>query len=86
MIDEDLATDDGTGVDFNAGEPTPHMRDEAAQPLEAMRPAPVRRALQPDGVQPRITGDDLPGAASRGVAVKNALDVGAQAIKHQITT
>src|SRR5260221_13502260 len=33
-------------------------------------------------MQTRITGDDLPGAACRRVAVEDALDIGAQAVKH----
>jgi len=82
VVDEDALADDGAGVDLDAGEPAADVRDEAPQPLEAMVPAPVRRALQPDRMQTRITGDDLPGAACRRVAVEDALDIGAQAVKH----
>src|SRR5260221_6340090 len=51
-------------------------------PYTTLFRSPVRRALQPDRMQTRITGDDLPGAACRRVAVEDALDIGAQAVKH----
>ncbi|MPM60586.1 hypothetical protein SDC9_107438 [bioreactor metagenome] len=83
MIEEHAVADLRAGVDFDAGEPARHMRDEAPQPLEAMRPTPVRRSMQPDGMQARIACDHFPGTAGSRVALKNALDIGSQAVKHE---
>ena len=79
VVDEDALANHRTGVDFNAGEPAPNVRDKTAQPLETMRPAPVRGAMPPDGVQTGVAGDDFPSAARGRIALKNALDVGTQA-------
>ena len=75
-------TDDGARVDFDASEKTRDMRGKAPQPFEAMRPKPMRRAVQDDGMQAGVAGDDLPGAASCRVAVQNALDIRADFGKH----
>ena len=83
VVNEDALANHRAGVDFNAGQPAAKVRSEATQPLEVVRPAPVRRTVPPDGMQTRITGNDLPGAARRRVAVKNALDVRTQSGKHQ---
>jgi hypothetical protein len=66
VVEEHAFADLGAGVDFNAGEPARKVRDEAPQPFEPVRPAPVRRPVQPHGVQAGVTGDDLPGAAAAG--------------------
>jgi hypothetical protein len=67
------------GVDLDAGQPAADMGHEAPQPLEAVVPEPVRRPVQHQRVQARITGQHLPGAARSRVTVEDALDVGAQA-------
>ena len=72
----------GAGVDFNAREPARKVRNEAPQPFQPAAPAPVRRPVQPDGVQAGVTGDHLPGAARSQGHGQDALDIGAQAGKH----
>src|SRR5665811_2091398 len=59
------------------------MRDEAAQPLETMGPAPVRTAVQHQRVQAGVAGEHFPGGTGGRVALKNALNVGAEAGKHK---
>ena len=63
MVDENALTDDGTGVDLNPRTPARKVRDEAPEPLEAMVPAPVRPAVQDQGMQARVAGEHFPGAA-----------------------
>jgi hypothetical protein len=61
VIEEHAFTNLGPGVDFNAREPARKVRDEAPQPFQPVAPAPVRRPVQPHGVQAGVTGDDLHG-------------------------
>jgi len=82
VVKEYALADDGAGVDFDAGEKTRDMRGKAPQPLEAMRPKPMCRAVQDDGMQAGVAGDDLPCAAGSRVAVQNALDIRADSGKH----
>ena len=82
VVEEHALANLGAGVDLDAGEPAREVRDEAPQPLQAVVPAPVRGAVQPDRMQARITGDHLPRAARGRIAVEDALDIGAQAGEH----
>ena len=70
------------GMDFYASQKPGNVRDKAPQPLEILLPAPVGWPVQEHRMQARVTGDDLPAAAGRRVAVKNALNVGADSGKH----
>ncbi|MNT88639.1 hypothetical protein D3C72_2292280 [compost metagenome] len=83
MVEEHALTDLGAGMDLDACEPARKVRDETPWPLEAVVPAPVSGAMQPDRVQARITGDHLPRAARGRIAVEDALDIGAQAGEHR---
>jgi hypothetical protein len=42
----------------------------------------MRRAVQDDGMQAGVAGNDLPGATGSRVAVQNALDIRADFGKH----
>src|SRR5207249_4878441 len=82
MVEKHALADFCAGVDFNAGEPARNMRNKAAQPFEAVVPAPVRAAVQHLRMHARVAGQHFPGRAGGRVAVKNALDVGADSGKH----
>jgi hypothetical protein len=71
-----------TGVNLNARDKARQVRDKTPQPFEPVRPAPVRGAVQHHGVQAGVAGDHLPSGARSGVAVKDALDIGADSGKH----
>ena len=70
------------GVNFNTREAARYVRDKAPQPFQIMHPAPMRTAVQHQRMQAGVAGEHLPGAAGSGVAVKDALNVRAQARKH----
>ena len=69
-------------MDFNARDAAREVRDKAPEPLEAVRPAPVRAPVQHQRVQAGVASQHFPARARRRVALKNALDVGTQARKH----
>jgi hypothetical protein len=69
----------GAWVDLDAGQAARQVRNESPEPLEAMVPAPMRPAVQHQGMQTRVASQDFPSGAGRWVPVKNALDVGAKA-------
>ena len=79
VIKEHLIADVRSRVYLNACEKAGHVGNKTPQPLEAMVPAPMRTAVQDDGVQAGVTGQHLPRAAGSGVAVKNALNIGTKA-------
>ncbi len=82
MVEEHALADFGAGMDLDAGEPACNMRGETPQPGEAVVPEPVRRPVQDERVQARITGQDLPGAARGRITVEDALDIGAKTGEH----
>ena len=72
----------GTRVDLDTRQPTRDVRDKPARPLEAMRPAGVRPAVQHYSVKAGVAGEHFPGRTGGRVAVKNALNVGADSGEH----
>ena len=82
MVKEHALADLGAGVNFDAGEPAGDMRNEPAQPFEAVVPAPVRPAVEDERMQTGVAGQHFPAAAGRRVALKDALNVGTKAGKH----
>jgi hypothetical protein len=83
MVEENPVADLGAGMDLDAREPTREVGNEATKPLEAMVPTPVPWTMQPDGMQAGVARDHFPGAAGSRVALKNALDIGSQAVEHE---
>ena len=75
VVDEDPPADLRAGVDFDAGEDAAQVRDEPPRPQPAAAPQSVGQPVHQDGVQPRITGEDLEAAACRRVALVYAVDV-----------
>jgi hypothetical protein len=82
MVKENALTELGARVNFNASGKAGKVRNKAAQPFETVRPAPVGAAMQYHRMQARVAGEHLPGTAGSGVAVENALNIGAEAGKH----
>jgi hypothetical protein len=82
VIDEHPLGDGRARMDLDAGQPARELRHEAAQPAQVAHPEPVCEPVQDQRMQARIQGQDLPCAARRGVAVEDALDVGAEALEH----
>ena len=82
VVDEDAAADGGAGVDFDAGDDTRQVGNEAAQPFQAVGPAPVCPAVHDDRLQAGVTGQHLPAIASCGVALDDAADVVTEVVKH----
>jgi hypothetical protein len=82
VIEKNTLTDDGARVDFNARQKARNMGSEAAQPLEAMDPKPMRGPMEDDRMQSGVASDDLPGAARSRVAVQNTLNIRTDTGKH----
>src|SRR5690348_5125335 len=75
MVDEQSSPDGGAGMDFDAGDPTGKFAQKPAEKTEAMLPKPMRRAVHPDRVQPRVGKHYFEHGARGRVAVENRLDV-----------
>src|SRR5271157_2548977 len=75
MIDEEAAADDGAGVNFNSRQEARHLREPAGEQKEVVIPEPVIDAMEPDGVQARVTEIDLEARAGRGIAVEHGGNV-----------
>ena len=58
VVDEQAPPDSRGGVDFDAGEKTGDLRENACEPAHAMVPQPVLRRMHPFGVQSRIGQED----------------------------
>jgi hypothetical protein len=83
VVDEEAPADPGPRVDLDAGHPAAEIGHQARQPLPAGRPQAVGQPMQPDGVQARITGEDLECVASRRITVEYALDIFTHTFEHQ---
>jgi len=83
VVDEETTPDPCTRVNLHPGQPTPEIRRHARQPFPLMRPQPMGKSMDPDGVQPRITGQHLERVAGCRIAMEYALDVFAHAFEHQ---
>src|SRR5512135_3817935 len=83
MVDEHAAPDCRARMNLDARQPAPEMRGEAPEPGQAVRPEPVRHAMDLQHMQSRIAGQDLPGIASRRVAIEDAADVFTQSPEHE---
>jgi hypothetical protein len=71
VIDEHTPADGRAGVDFDTGEETSEMRNQATQPTQTARPQPVRKTMQGDGMHARIAGQHLPESARGGITLEN---------------
>ena len=85
VVDEHAGADPGAGMNFNAGERTPHLADAAGDELErqAAAPKPMAEAVQADGVEAWIATQHLQPTASRRVALANDGEIGSDLIKHR---
>ena len=75
MVDEEALADRGAGVDLDAGREAVELADPARQQRHAAAVERVGEAMQPQGVQPRVGGDDLEGAGGGRIAVLDRLHV-----------
>jgi hypothetical protein len=67
---------------LDAGQPASNMRHEACQPFEIGAPQPVREPVHQHRVKTGVTGHNLPGVASRGIAFKHDRNFFFEASKH----
>src|SRR5947208_2812870 len=68
VIDEQPAADAGAGMDLDAGQHPPDMRDEAAQEVEAALPQPMRGPEIEEGLETGVTQHDFQPRARRRIA------------------
>ena len=68
VIDEQPAADAGAGMDLDAGQHPPDMRDEAAQEVEAALPQPMRGPEIEQGLETGVTQHDFQPRARRRIA------------------
>ncbi len=69
VVDDQPAAEPGAGMDFDAGEKTPHMRDEPAQSEEPVAPEKAREAVNHDRMQPRIAKQHFEVGPRGGIAL-----------------
>ncbi len=81
MVDEQAAADGGAGMDLDAGQEPPDMRQEAAGQPPIAAPQPVGEAVDDQGMQPGIAKQDLGTRAGRGVPRQNAVNVLAELLE-----
>ncbi len=82
VVDEHAPTNGGAGMNLDAGEPAPPVRNPPPEPVPAALPAGMRHAVKQQGVQARITGDNLPGRTRGRVALQDDLDGLTQSLQH----
>ena len=82
VIDEQSVPDLRTGVNLNAGEEAHDLRNVTAQQFQMMYPQPVRQAIAPQGIQPRIAQQHLQQTARRRIAIEHGLNIAAKSCKH----
>ncbi len=82
MIDEKARTEHGARMDFDAGQESTDVGDEASESLQSMGPEPVRDAMEEEGMKTRITQEDFEGAASRRVTIQGSPDVPLEGFEH----
>ncbi|MDT4845608.1 hypothetical protein FQZ97_796010 [compost metagenome] len=85
MVDEEAPADLRPRMDLDAGEPAPEVGHQARQPLPAGHPQGMSHAVQPDGMEARITGEHLEGIARSRVTVEYALNVFSHAFEHHLS-
>jgi len=71
-------------MDLDAREPATEMRREATEPAQLLPPEPMRQTMDPDRMQPRIAGENLPFRARRSVALEDAGDVALQSREYAL--
>jgi hypothetical protein len=69
-------------MDLDAGEDATDVGDETAKKMELAHPQPVRDALHPDSVEPRITENNLSRAARGRVSLENHFDILPERLEH----
>ncbi len=82
VIDEKLAADLRSGMDFNPGQEPADVRYETPKEKKLVTPEPVGDAVDPEGMKSRIAEDDLQGTACRRVTIKNRIDIFSKALEH----
>ncbi len=82
VVDEKTATDARPRVDLDTGHPATEVGDQPREPLPAVAPQNVRKAVQPDGMHARIAGQHLKGVARSRVTMEYALNVFSQTLEH----
>ena len=75
MINEKTSADTRSGVDLNAGEKAPQMRQRPGQPFQAKHPQRMRQPMQQQRMHARVTGQYLQRVARRRIAFKNTGNV-----------
>jgi serine O-acetyltransferase len=82
VVDETPATDLRGGMDLDAGQKARGVGNQPSEPLETAVPKTVGDPVEPDRVQPWVTGQDLGDALRRRVALQCRPDVFSYAIEH----
>ena len=82
VVDDHPAADNGTGMDLDPREEAADVGDEPGPELEVMGPEPVRPAVEPEGMEPRVAEEDLGRRACSRVLRKNGPDIFPEAIEH----
>ena len=72
-------------VNFYPGEYPRKIRSETSDPLEAMRPAPMRDAVQHDRMQSGIAGQHLPCRTGGGIALHDIGNIFPQSAEHSMS-
>ena len=82
VVDEEPIADLHAGVNLDARQEAPEMRDEAPQKLEVAVPRPMRHAVELDRVKTRVAQNDLQARAHRRVALEDDIYIFAKSLEH----
>ena len=78
MIDKHTLAELGPRMNLNPRQPTGDHGNQSGEPLQKSNPAAPElmcQTMQPQGMQARISGQNLKAAAGRRIAVQNGLDI-----------
>src|SRR5690606_1394709 len=84
VIDKEAPPYLGAGMDFDACQPAADMGNKARQPFETGVPAIMADAVNQDGVNAGVGGNDFENGLRRRVTLENAQDVFFQSVEHVI--
>ncbi len=85
VVNEEAFADLGAGMDFDAGEEAPDVRQEAAKQSPASLPGGVRKTIDLERVEAGITQKDLEARLDRRITVKDNVDLFAKSLEHAHT-
>jgi hypothetical protein len=75
VIDEETASDPGSGMDLNSRQPPAELRYESRHDRDACPIEPVSKTMQQDRVKSGITEEDFQGALRSRIFVENRLNL-----------